>query len=249
MKRSIKWAAVAVGTTGLVAGAFVGGRAWAGGIPAAGALTYSGLLQDATGAPLPNPAYLEVRFMNDATANAPANVLCDTGTAALTPLINGRFSISLPLACTTTVGSNTGIWVDIVYGTTQSGAASLGARAKLGAVPFAVEANHAVSATTATNATTAANANTLSSAAVTVETAGCVLATSAAGGAYTDCTCAPGEVAIGGGTCTGALCQPGVVLVESRSPSARVWRLTCEDAGTRVQCNTTYTSVVCLKVQ
>ncbi len=246
MKRSLKWAGIALGIGGVFAAGLVAVRARAAGIPATGALTYSGLLQDSKGAALAGPEYMEVQFWNDPTATAAGDLLCDTGTPTVTPLVNGHFSIPLPDTCTTKVGSNTAVYVDVIVGPTLQDAASLGTRVKLGAVPFAVvEANHAVSATTATNATTAANASTLSSAAVTVEAAGC--AYSAAG--YTDCTCAPGEVAIGGTSCTGAMCQPGAVLVESRSPFARVWRLSCENAGVRVQCSSTYTSVVCLKVQ
>jgi hypothetical protein len=37
---------------GLTLGAFLAGRALAGGIPASGAMTYAGTLQDASGAPL-----------------------------------------------------------------------------------------------------------------------------------------------------------------------------------------------------
>jgi hypothetical protein len=53
--------------------------------------------------------------------------------------------------CTTKVGSNTGIWAEVLVGNTPDGAASLG-RAKLGAVPFAIEANHAQSADSAATA-------------------------------------------------------------------------------------------------
>lgn len=145
MKPNLKWAALAVGCAGIVAAAFAGGRAWAGGIPTAGALNYSGLLQDASGAPLSGTQYIEVRFWNDATASAAVNLLCDTMTPTAIGLSNGRFSITLPDKCTTSVGSNNGIWAEVVVGPTANVAASLG-RAKIGAVPFAVEANHAVNA-------------------------------------------------------------------------------------------------------
>jgi hypothetical protein len=156
MKPKLKWAAVAVGCAAIAAAAFVGGRAWAGGIPAAGALTYSGLLQDATGAPLSGPQYVEVKFWNDVAASAAANLLCDTGTPGLAQLNNGRFSIPLLDKCTTQVGSNTAIWAEVFVGPTVNAAASLG-RAKIGAVPFAVEANHA---TTADGATAGAELDT-----------------------------------------------------------------------------------------
>jgi len=152
MKRNLKWAAVAVGCAAIVAAAFVGGRAWAGGIPAAGALNYSGLLQDASGAPLSGTQYIEVKFWNDATASAAANLLCDTMTPTAIGLSNGRFSITLPDKCTTQVGSNIGIWTEVFVGPKVDAVASLG-RSKIGAVPFAVEANHAVSADSAASAT------------------------------------------------------------------------------------------------
>lgn len=152
MKQSLKWAAISAGAAGVVAAAFVGGHAWAGGIPATGALTYSGLLQDAKGVALAGPEYMEVQFWNDPTATAATNLLCDTGTPTVTPLVNGHFSIPLPDTCTTKVGSNAGVYVDIIVGPTLQGATSLGTRVKIGAVPFAVEANHAVSADSATGA-------------------------------------------------------------------------------------------------
>jgi hypothetical protein len=154
MKPNLKWTAVAVGCAAISAAAFVGGRAWAGGIPAAGALNYSGLLQDSTGAPLSGTQYVEVKFWNDATAGAAVNLLCDTGTPTGIGLVNGRFSIPLPDKCTTQVGSNAGVWAEVIVGPTANAAASLG-RAKIGAVPFAVEANHAVSADSAAAASTA----------------------------------------------------------------------------------------------
>src|SRR5450432_2832229 len=123
MRRSLKWAVIAAGAASTVAAAFVGGRAWAGGIPAAGALTYSGLLQDATGAPLTGTQYVEVKFWNDATASAAANLLCDTNTPTAIGLSQGRFSIGLPDKCTTTVGGNAGIWSEVLVGPTLNAVA------------------------------------------------------------------------------------------------------------------------------
>ncbi|MEO7034228.1 MAG: hypothetical protein ABI548_10075, partial [Polyangiaceae bacterium] len=57
----------------------------------------------------------------------------------------------------TKVGANPGIWVEVLEGSAANSAASLG-RTKVGAVPFAVEANHAVNADMATTAITAATA-------------------------------------------------------------------------------------------
>jgi hypothetical protein len=172
MKRSSKWAIGIAGIIGALGAGFVGGHAWAGGIPTAAALTYSGLLQDAAGTPLTGTQYVEVKFWNDPTAAAPANLLCDTGTPLGIGLVSGRFSLALPDKCTTQVGSNAGIWAEVLVGPSVNAAESLG-RAKIGAVPFAIEANHAVnadsatSATSATTATTAASANAASGALAT----------------------------------------------------------------------------------
>lgn len=68
--------------------------------------------------------------------------------------MNGRFSIPLPDDCTTKVGSNAQVWVEVLVGPMANTVASLG-RAKLGAVPYAVEADHAVSASSAATAATA----------------------------------------------------------------------------------------------
>src|SRR5439155_23494619 len=100
MKKTLKRAFIAGGAVAIVGGAFVAGHAWASGIPASGALTYSGLLQDSTGAPLSGTQYIEVKFWNDLTATTPANLLCDTGTPTGIGLASGRFSIPLPDACT-----------------------------------------------------------------------------------------------------------------------------------------------------
>ncbi|MEO7035636.1 MAG: hypothetical protein ABI548_17055, partial [Polyangiaceae bacterium] len=43
-------------------------RVRAAGIPPTGALTYAGLLQDATGQPLTGTQFIEVKFWNDAAA-------------------------------------------------------------------------------------------------------------------------------------------------------------------------------------
>lgn len=154
MNRTWKLTLVCVAVTAGVVAAFLAGLAQAGGIPESGALTYSGLLQDSAGAPLSEPQWVEVKFWNDVTASAPNNQVCDTGTPAAIGLVNGRFSIQLPDQCTTGVGNDPQVWAEVFVGATPSAVASLG-RAKIGAVPYAVEASHAVSAVNATMAGTA----------------------------------------------------------------------------------------------
>lgn len=124
-------------------GAFVAVRAGAAGIPAAGALTYAGTLQDTSGKPLSGPQYIAIQLWDSATSTASSHRVCDTGDAALTPLVNGRFSITLPDACTQAVGANPDLFVDVLVGATAAEAEALGTRSKLGAVPFAVEAGNA----------------------------------------------------------------------------------------------------------
>lgn len=125
------------------AGAFIAVRAGAAGIPTAGALTYAGTLQDMSGKPLSDPQYIAIQLWDSATSTASSHRVCDTGDAALTPLVNGRFSITLPDSCTEAVGQNPNLFVDVLVGSTAAEAESLGTRSKLGAVPFAVEAGNA----------------------------------------------------------------------------------------------------------
>jgi hypothetical protein len=142
MKRSMKWAAIGAGTLGILAVGFSAGRARAGGIPDKGALTYSGLLQDAKGVPLLGPEYVNVQFWDHPTKTTGVDLLCESG-LSLTPLVNGRFSVPLPDDCTAKVASTPTVFVDVIVGPSTDEAASLGGRSKLGAVPYAVEAGNA----------------------------------------------------------------------------------------------------------
>jgi hypothetical protein len=123
-----------VGTSAvLLAAAFVLGycvsRARASGVPATGALTYSGVLTDTAGAPLTGSKSILVQFYDAGTAG---NTLCTIGPSMI-PLVAGAFQVQLPEACTTAVHANPDIWVDVFVD-----GASVG-RAKLGAVPYALE--------------------------------------------------------------------------------------------------------------
>jgi hypothetical protein len=147
MKRSLKWVVLAGGTACVLAAGFIGGRAWAGGIPTKGALTYSGVLQKVDGSPLTTAGHnLEIKLWS--TGPTGGTALCDTAVPAPTFTLDnsGRFSVQLDDTCTGAIGVNPGAWVEILLdGNTLN-------RTKLGAVPYAIEANHAVSADTATNA-------------------------------------------------------------------------------------------------
>jgi hypothetical protein len=132
------------------AGLFTAAYALASGAPATEPLTYSGVLETAGGAPLTGDHTVEVRFHDDAAAGA---VLCTSAEQAVT-LDGGRFSVRLPNTCADAVSAHADLWVEIPVDATSLG------RAKAGAVPYALEADHATTsdiATTATNATNATN--------------------------------------------------------------------------------------------
>lgn len=118
----------------LTTGAFLTGQALADGIPGEEALTYSGTLTDDSGAPLTGDHEIEVRFWDAASGGGS---LCSSDEESVT-LNQGRFSVALPDDCTDEVGRERDIWVEVVVDSTSLG------RAKAGAVPYAVEANHAM---------------------------------------------------------------------------------------------------------
>jgi hypothetical protein len=124
----------------LLAGTFALGywvsRARAAGIPAAQAFTYSGVLTDTAGTPLVGPKIVLVQFFDAATGGT---TLCSIGPASV-PLAAGAFQVPLPDPCTAAVHANPNVWVDVAVD-----GASVG-RSKLGAVPYAVEADTASNA-------------------------------------------------------------------------------------------------------
>jgi hypothetical protein len=128
-------------------------RAAASGIPSTSALAYAGVLEDAAG-PINGEHNIQV-ILYDATAG---NDLCQSTSTAIN-VIDGHFSVPLPNGCTTAAGANPNIWIDVLVDGSDTG------RTKIGAVPYAVEANHAVNADNATNATNATNASNATNAA------------------------------------------------------------------------------------
>jgi hypothetical protein len=111
-------------------------RARASGIPASMAMTYSGVLTDTSGTPLTGSKNILVQLYDQATGGT---TQCTIGPSSVT-LAAGAFSIPLPDSCTAAVHAATDLWVDVFVD-----GASLG-RSKLGAVPYAVEADHATAA-------------------------------------------------------------------------------------------------------
>jgi hypothetical protein len=129
-------------------------RVRAAGGPAMQAMSYSGVLTDATGKPMTGMPNIQIQIMDMATGG---NTLCTVGPTPVT-LSNGSFQMSLPNTCTTAIHANPDAWIEVFANGTSLG------RSKLGAVPYALEADHAVAATTATNATHAAGADTATAA-------------------------------------------------------------------------------------
>jgi hypothetical protein len=145
-------------TLGVVSMALAAGlgyaiRAAASGIPGANALAYAGELEDAKG-PITGVHNIQVFLFDAATAGSS---LCQSTTAAI-DVFDGHFSVPLPDGCTTAAGANPNIWIDVLVDGSDTG------RTKIGAVPYAVEANHAVNADNASNATNATNATSAASA-------------------------------------------------------------------------------------
>jgi hypothetical protein len=132
-------ALAAFGTFALCAAALlVVERVRAAGVPQTG-FTYSGLLEDSDGVPVSGSVNVGVSLHD---ADPDGEKVCEADSRELV-IVAGRFQISLPDECTAAVKVNPNLWLEV-----EVDGASLG-RTQLGAVPYAVEANHAVTAETA----------------------------------------------------------------------------------------------------
>jgi hypothetical protein len=131
---------IAVGVASLVAvavgSAYLVGRARASGAPATQPLTYSGILTDTAGTPLTGSKNIQVQIWDKDTAGT---IVCTTGSAAQA-LVAGSFSIVLPAACVTAVRANPDLWTEVLVDGASAG------RTKMGAVPYALEADSASNA-------------------------------------------------------------------------------------------------------
>lgn len=214
---------------GLVAAAFVAGRssAAAEGDPPEGALTYAGTFESADGVPLTGEHGVEVQLWSLADGG---EMLC-TSTEQTLALLQGRFSLTLPEDCTEAVRSNPDVFVEVVLDRTLMG------RTKIGAVPFAVEAERAVTAVTAGTSSAVDSRSVRTSTSCTFDESD----------GTTNCSCNESEVAIGGGTC--ASCWTYATITESRrlDDNPRVWRLACDNEGVRERCDQ-FTHALCLRV-
>lgn len=110
-----------------------GHQVFAVGIPAANTLTYTGVLEDTNGVALTGSRNIQLQVWNAASEGA---IQCATSSSAIS-LVGGRFQVPLPSTCVDIVKKNADLWVEVLVE-----GASLG-RTKLGAVPYAVEAQQA----------------------------------------------------------------------------------------------------------
>ncbi len=109
--------------------------------PGHAALNYAGTLLDANGAPLTGSHNIGMSLWDAATLGTK---LCELSSAPVPLDAAGRFSVTLPGGCMPQAISAK----PVTYIEVSVDGASLG-RSRLGAVPYAVEANHAVSADSA----------------------------------------------------------------------------------------------------
>lgn len=132
-----------VGSACLTVG-YLAGRAGATGIPASNAMTYGGVLVDASGQPIRGTRNIEVALW-DAVSGGTQKCSTNAATADLDANA-GVFQVPLAADCTKAVHDNVDLWVEIKVGGDPL------PRTKLGAVPYAVEAQKAVEAQAASTA-------------------------------------------------------------------------------------------------
>lgn len=156
IRRSMQSRSMAIAglLVGLAAGAFTWGRSWASGVPASGALIYSGSIDGPDGPIVDQP--LQVLFW---AADGTGEPLCVADEAERVRWYGERFSVELPDDCAEAVHRTSDIQVEVRVGDEL---ASLG-RSRLGAVPYALEAARASEATGALEARIAALEGTLGS--------------------------------------------------------------------------------------
>lgn len=108
------------------------------GIPTPNPLYYSGTLTEA-GQLVSGQRAITVNLWPDKTTQG--TPLCSTvASSPPADVVNGRFRIALASACKIVVNQNPNVYVEVIDGATSLG------RAPVGAVPYAVEADHAVTA-------------------------------------------------------------------------------------------------------
>jgi hypothetical protein len=206
------------------------------GIPDVSPLYYSGTLIEG-GQPVTGTRAITLNLWADGTtAGTP---LCQT-VASTASVTGGRFRIALAGLCKAALNQNNSAWIEVVDGATSVG------RAKIGAVPYAVEADHAVAATSAGTASSLAAGPIVGSLAIYNVPGGALAAPCALVGApgVVDCTCPVGTFVVSGGGDAGQ--ATGRFIRESRPITTSSWRVTCAAATADVLC--AMYSLVCSRV-
>lgn len=148
MKRSAILATAA--TLLLTAGVWLG-TALATGVPTESPLTWAGVITDKSGKPYPNTVDVSVAFYSQASGGT---AVCQSG-AVKAEAGSGRFSVTLPKDCATAVHGNANLWSEVTAGPNKEALP----RMKVGAVPYALEAQNAVAASVASSAAGALKAD------------------------------------------------------------------------------------------
>ncbi|MBM4345980.1 MAG: hypothetical protein FJ100_21615, partial [Deltaproteobacteria bacterium] len=130
MKRELWW--VAAVSVALGVGVQIG-RSRAAGAPTQAPLTYGGVVSGQDGKPLASAVEVTVAFYDAAVGGsakcAAAPVQAEAG--------SGRFSVVLPAACVDAVHEKADLWAEAAVGPNKV----VLPRAKVGAVPYALEAD------------------------------------------------------------------------------------------------------------
>lgn len=134
-----------------VAGALMGATVFVGyryvraeGVPSQNPLRYSGTLEQ-NGSPMNGQHAIAVRLWSDPVAGGDAFKKCDPAAQNL-DVVNGSFSVPLDATCVQAIHANQELWIEVVVdGVTLP-------RSKIGAVPYALQADMASTAGGALNA-------------------------------------------------------------------------------------------------
>lgn len=120
------------------------------GAPALTPIYYSGsLAQDGT--PVEGMRNVRVSLWRDPTSTMTASRACET-VANDTPFVGGRFRLPLDETCVTVLRAEPELFVEVEVGGT-----TIGERVRIGAVPYALEADHAVMASSSRPGSTLAH--------------------------------------------------------------------------------------------
>jgi hypothetical protein len=230
--------------SGLTAASFLAGygiRAYAEGAPKQEPLFYSGVLE-VDGEPAEGPHDLTLSIHDAVTGG---NQLCMSEYVGA-EVDRGHFRVALPDTCVTALRQHRETYLQVGITGPDKDKYNM-PRVKLGAVPYALEADRAATAQRASSAATAdsaaAGANNFrvngdATVTGTLRVGTRVVTTCIPGSeGIVDCNCAPGEVAISGGGFGGN----GHMLSESRqvqNPNGTTgWRVACANAnGSRLGC-------------